>query len=159
MATSQDAMSADEKLAYQSIKLFFGLLQLLGLLRLGRLTFKYNRLFANERDILIILAFVFLAIAHISLDLYDLNLVFIFFSQIAYEHGIEWLGSYYQYTNRIDSVVWSISECTSLFGICMQSISFIINLKRWWALIFQQNTPDYFTDDDDDDDIEQDPIM
>lgn len=57
-------------------------------------------------------------------------------------------------------MVWSISECVSLFGICMQSISFIINLKRWWALIFQKNTPDYLMDDDDDDDVlEEDPIM
>jgi hypothetical protein len=42
----------------------------------------------------------------------------------------------------------------------MQSISFIINLKRWWALIFQKNTPDYLMDDDDEDDgLEEDPIM
>jgi hypothetical protein len=42
----------------------------------------------------------------------------------------------------------------------MQSISFIINLKRWWALIFQKNTPDYLMDDDDEDDeFKEDPIM
>jgi hypothetical protein len=124
------------------------------------LTFLYNRLFAKERDLLIILAFIFLAVAHVALDLYDINLIIIFFSQIAYENGVEWSGGYYTYTNRIDSVVWSISECVSLFGICMQSISFIINLKRWWALIFQKNTPDYLMDDDDDDDVlEEDPIM
>ena len=32
----------------------------------------------------------------------------------------------------------------------MQSISFILNLKRWWGLIFQKNVPDYMTDDDED---------
>jgi hypothetical protein len=57
--------------------------------------------------------------------------------------------------------VWKISEALSLFGISMQSISFIINLKRWWGLIFQKNTPDYLMDDDDDDfdDNVEDPIM
>jgi hypothetical protein len=73
-------MKANEKLAYQSIKIILDLIQLFGLIYLGRLTFLYNRLFAKERDMLIILAFIFLAVAHVALDLYDINLIIIFFS-------------------------------------------------------------------------------
>ena len=63
---------------------------------------------------------------------------------------------------QVDSLVWKISEFVSLFGISMQSISFIINLKRWWGLIFQKNMPDFLMDDDDDgefDNTVEDPIM
>ncbi len=125
------------------------------------MTFLYNRLFAKERDMLIVSSFVFLAVAQVALAVYDINLTLIFFSQIAYENGVEWLGRYYEYTNTADSVVWTVGECLTLFGICMQSISFIINLKRWWALIFQKNTPDYLMDDGDSDEDEgqEDPIM
>lgn len=98
---------------------------------------------------LIVLTFFFLALAQVALNLYDINLILIFFSELAYEAGITWAGKYYLYTMQVDSVVWKVSEALSLFGISMQSISFIVNLKRWWGLIFQKKTPDYMNDEDD----------
>jgi hypothetical protein len=87
-----------EKLAYTIIKTILSCIQLYGLFYLGKLTFRYNKLFAKEKDILIMLSFFFLSIAQIALNLYDINLILIFFSELAYEAGVEWASKYYLYT-------------------------------------------------------------